>query len=236
MKTSCIIFLWSLTLLFLVACEVETQTEVEVETSSSSAATSPDDLLTEEREVSSFTRVRLETMGDLTLVQGEAERLVLELSPKYEGAIETEVRGRTLVISDNRNTMTKLGRDVLRFEVTLPQLEAVEVPGSGDVSAANVELGVLELDVSGSGDVSVTGSAATVAVNVSGSGDVDASGLRADGADVRVSGSGDVEVCAVEGLEIDVSGSGDVTYYGEPSSPETSVSGSGEVEAGGACP
>lgn len=45
-----------------------------------------------------------------------------------------------------------------------------------------------------------------------------------------------VSVCTASELEIDIVGSGDVTYYGNPEGPDISVMGSGEVDAGGACP
>ena len=51
---------------------------------------------------------------------------MLEYSPKYEGVIQTDVQGDTLVISSNRRNMTQINRDVLRYDVTMPELEAVE--------------------------------------------------------------------------------------------------------------
>ena len=83
--------------------------------------------------MSEFKRVRLETIGELNLMQGDSEQVRLELSPKYEDAIQVETLGDTLIISAKRNTMTQINRDVLRYNVTLPQLEAVELTGSGDV-------------------------------------------------------------------------------------------------------
>ena len=250
---SALLILFSVTLL-LSACEVETETEVKV----GGAANTPSaaDLITEVRDVSEFKRVRLETVGELNLMQGDSEQVRLELSPKYEDAIQVEILGDTLVISAKRNTITQINRDVLRYNVTLPQLEAVELAGSGDVtlnsfnaeglalsldgsgdiSAEGLEVGRLELDLSGSGDVRLAGSADALMVGLEGSGDVDARGLRAQQVEIGLAGSGDVDVCALGSLALNVAGSGDVTYYGEPSLPELNLTGSGEADAGGACP
>ena len=244
---------FGLCLLLLVACDFRAEAEVIVDTG---ASASGDDFLTEERDVSGFDRVRLETLGELTVRQGDEARVVLTFSPKYEGAITTEVRGDTLVIADNRNTMTKINRDVLRYDVTLPQLEAVALDGSGSVNvgafdadaltfnldgsgnmtAEELEVGRLELYLDGSGSISTTGRADALTVDVAGSGKVDAGELRADEVNVSLAGSGDVSVCASTGLEASVEGSGDVTYYGEPASPDISVQGSGDVTVGGVCP
>ena len=247
------LLMFGLCLTLLVACDFRTEADVTIDTG---ATASGDDLTTEERDVSDFNRVRLETLGELNITRGDETRVVLEFSPKYEGAITTEVRGDTLVIADNRTTMTQINRDVLRYTVTLPGLEEVELDGSGDVNvgafsagaltfdlsgsgdvtAEGLDVGRLELYISGSGSISTTGRADALTVDVAGSGKVDARGLRADTVNVTLAGSGDVSVCAAEGLEASLAGSGDVTYYGEPASPDTRVSGSGDVTAGGACP
>ena len=237
----------------LAACDVETQSSVTVDTDASAAN---ENFRSEERDVGDFSRVRLETLGDLNLTQGDEVSVTLELSPKYEGVIETEVKGDTLVIRSNTRNLTQVKRDVLRYNVTASELEAVELAGSGDVSigsfsaqdlalalsgsgdiaAQDLEAERLELALGGSGDISVAGSADELTVGLAGSGDVDAQGLRAQEVEVGLAGSGDVGVCASSTLEVDIAGSGDVTYYGEPQRPDISVMGSGEVDAGGDCP
>ena len=240
-------------IVLLAACEVETESEVTVDTGASAEA---DTLITEAREVADFNRVRLETLGELSITRGDEASVGLEYSPKYEGVITTEVRGDTLIIGDNRNNMSQINRDVLRYSVAMSELEEVELGGSGDVTigafeaedislalggsgdmtAEGLEVERLELALSGSGDVRVTGNADELTVGLAGSGDVNAQGLRAEQVEIGLVGSGDVNVCAARELDINIAGSGDVTYYGEPRGPDLSVLGSGEVDAGGECP
>ena len=251
------LILYACCLLFLSACDVETESEVTANTgASTNASTEAGDLLTEERDVSDFNRVRLETLGDLSITQGDETSVVLELSPKYEGVIETDVEGDTLVISSNRRNLTQVNRDVLRYTVTMPELEAVQLGGSGDInvgsfSAEDILLAVdgsgdivaedlrverLELAIDGSSNVRLTGRADTFTVGIDGAGEIDAQDFRAQEVRLGISGAGEAEVCALETLNINVSGSGEVTYYGEPSEPNVDISGAGEVEAGGDCP
>ena len=224
-----------------------------------SVSASAQDLITQEPDVSGFTGVRLETVGSLNVSQGD-EAVVFELSPKFEGKINTRVEDGVLVISGPRKVLglgglTQERGDVLNYTVTLPELSVVALEGSGDaslgafqadelslalggsgdVTAEGLEVEKLEVALGGSGDITVTGQTDTLDLGVAGSGDVDASGLSANSADVGLTGSGDISVCVSQTLEIGLVGSGDVTYYGA-AQPEVSALGSGEAVAGGACP
>ena len=241
------------TCLLLSACDVETESEVSVETGASDSA---GNLITETRDVGEFNRVRLETIGDLNITQSDETRVELEFSPKYEGAITTEVQGDTLVIGSNRRNITQINRDVLRYNVTLSELEGVAVDGSGDVNvgsfgaedilfsvdgsgdivAEDLQVERLELAISGSSDVHFAGRADTFVAGVDGAGEIEARGLRAQEVRLGISGAGEAEVCALSALDVNVSGSGEITYYGAPSAPSVDISGAGEVEAGGDCP
>jgi hypothetical protein len=83
--------------------------------------------------------------------------------------------------------------------------------------------------VSGSGQVFASGQIGTVRVDVSGSGDVDLSGLKASELDASVAGSGSVHAHAFESARVDVSGSGSVRVEGNPPRRDVGRSGSGQV-------
>jgi hypothetical protein len=107
----------------------------------------------------------------------------------------------------------------------------VRLAGSGDVHAGSAA--AVDLEVSGSADVSVKSARGGLAASVSGSGDVTADSvsgpLRA-----HVAGSGDVHVRegAVSDMDVAVSGSGDVHFGGVARSLAAQVSGSGDVSVG----
>ena len=90
----------------------------------------------------------------------------------------------------------------------------VSLAGSGDVVSASVS-GPLNISVAGSGNVRVGGGRATeMTVNVAGSGDAELRGT-ADRLKVRIAGSGDVRVDRVQGeVSKAVIGSGDVIIGG----------------------
>jgi hypothetical protein len=87
----------------------------------------------------------------------------------------------------------------------------------------------LESSISGSGDMSISGTADNSTVSVVGSGDFAARDLKTVKTAVRVSGSGDARINASEQVDAAVHGSGDVSYTGGASVINKSKTGSGDI-------
>ena len=92
-----------------------------------------------------------------------------------------------------------------------------------------VDAKTLESDISGSGDMKLSGHADNSTVSVVGSGDFTAHGLTTMSTTVHVSGSGDADINASDKLDASVVGSGDVNYSGHPKNIHKSKSGSGDI-------
>lgn len=105
----------------------------------------------------------------------------------------------------------------------------ITVNGSGDVDGEDINLEEATIKQYGSGDVKVEGTARNLNLSQSGSGDCHARHLEAENAEIRKSGSGDAIITARKRISVQSSGSGDTHCYGNPSSVEESVSGSGEL-------
>jgi hypothetical protein len=172
------------------------------------------------------TAVVLDTGGDLVIVEGEpgltihAPAGVLDrlTSTIDDGVLELGQRGGPFFF----------GGDV-RYELSVPDLESIEVNGSGDVEAT-ASGGAVRISINGSGDVEITGTADSLDVEIDGSGEVDADDLPVGDAVVGISGSGDVRVYATGTLDVDISGSGTVTHRGG-ATVTSDISGSGSVDA-----
>lgn len=91
------------------------------------------------------------------------------------------------------------------------------VKGSGDVELKNVKANAVKADVQGSGDVEIKGSTRQATLTVRGSGDIKADKLTADNVVANISGSGDISCYASKKLDAKVAGSGDIEYKGSPS-------------------
>jgi hypothetical protein len=109
---------------------------------------------------------------------------------------------------------------------------AVDIAGSGDVSAQAVRNG-LSAHIAGSGDLTAAVVNGPMSVHVSGSGDVRVRSGQVTAMRVSVGGSGDVRFGGVAGtLEANVAGSGDVSVAHVTGPVVKHVAGSGDINVG----
>lgn len=208
----------------------------------------------EEREVPSFSEISLRISGNVYLEQGDRQSVRVVASSSTLEEVITEVKGRTLIIRFRTNNLFRKTFNPGKVEiyVTVPEINALAVSGSGDIVAADeIKSRILDLTVSGSGDISlknleadrvkatVSGSgnilinkgglADELTAAISGSGNVKAENFEARSVDAKISGSGNCSVYASSSLKARVAGSGNILYKGNPQLDST-VLGSGRVK------
>jgi hypothetical protein len=184
----------------------------------------------ETRDVEAFSRIELNGQADVIVTIGGQQTMTVRADDNLLGDINTEVEDSTLEISQTGNVDLQ-PRAGITIEIALPNLDEVEVSGSGNVTVSRIDGGTLRIEVSGSGDVEATGQVEQVEADLSGSGELRLAQLVARNASIDVSGSGDAHVHATNSLAASVSGSGTITYAGNPPNVDTDVSGSGDVTA-----
>lgn len=193
----------------------------------------------ENRVVSGFTGVALECIGDVYIQQGEEEALRIEASEDLMPLVTSEVEDGTLVLSmsDDTGVWNRLrGRKILKFYVTVKELDSIALSGAGDISceklvsrsldltirgAGDVEIKSLTADelsvgISGAGDCTLAGDVGSQSLKISGAGDYDGGELESRDATVSVSGAGDALVSASGALAVSITGAGSVRYKGDP--------------------
>lgn len=105
---------------------------------------------------------------------------------------------------------------------------SIDIAGSGNITARDITLKSLQLEISGSAEFSATGKAQNIKAVISGSGDIKTTDLETEKADISISGSGSAKVWVTRHLTADISGSGSVRYKGKPVI-ETKSSGMGKI-------
>ena len=209
-----------------------------------------DKVIQEERKVEKFEGIGLSGSGDVKLIQGSPQKVIVEGAAADIEKIETVVEGSKLKIKTKRGSW-HIGK--LTYYITTENVKDLSISGSGSIIADNsIIADGLALSISGSGNIlladlkavneveshisgsgSITVSGKTQAkkheIHISGSGDVFASQLQTQDADVHVSGSGNCKLVVSNRLEVRVSGSGDVYYSGKPII-DASISGSGKLK------
>ena len=121
------------------------------------------------------------------------------------------------------------------FTVTVPQLAAATIAGSGDIRVDHiqgarfegavagsgglhldsVDVGQLKMEIGGSGSVKAGAGKAQVAdYSIGGSGDIDAGAIETQQAKIAIAGSGSVKAHATGTADVSIMGSGDVDVAG----------------------
>ncbi|MFN7964767.1 MAG: head GIN domain-containing protein [Acidobacteriota bacterium] len=182
----------------------------------------------ETRTVSSFSKIESAGSTDVVVTIGSPQRVVIKADDNILPLITTTVSDNALSIGSRGNYST---RNAVQVLVTMPSLTSLELAGSGAANINGLQEQGFEASLSGSGDITATGTTTSLKVSIAGSGDVHLFGLIAQHGEVSVTGSGNVEVHVSESLQASVMGSGDIVYDGAPEKLERRVIGSGEITA-----
>jgi len=190
----------------------------------------------EVRDVENFTKISFGFPGKLYLKQGSPQKVELEGNKEILKEVETEVEGSRLKIGREGKWFDWNFKDddKITVYITVPNIEAVSVSGSGDIiGESKIRTNDLDLNVSGSGSLSIDVEAkGDVDANVSGSGNMDLKG-HFESFESDVSGSGRVVLSAIidGAADFGISGSGKIQASGSADIVKTTISGSGKVLA-----
>ncbi len=181
----------------------------------------------EPRDVSGFDEVELRGVGTLSIRQTGSESLTVEAEEGVLAKIGTEVVNGRLVIGPEPDTTIRTTGPI-NYELTVGDLRALEVSGSGGIDAKDISTEKLATTISGSGTIEISGKVDSQQIDVSGSGDYRAEALESKEAKIAVEGAGSAVVNVSEALDAEVGGAGSVEYVGAPTIDQD-VSGAGRV-------
>ena len=197
------------------------------------------------RDVSNFTSISVESNLVLWIEEATQESLKLEGTDNALANIETTVDNKVLTIRPKANTQSA---EKVQAYVTVKDLENLNISGnvttatqnqlksstfnfhaSGN-SVTNLDLAVTTLNISLSGQskLKLTGSAKTQTINAAGSSDIDAETFKTDSTTLNASGSSQINVNATKTFDVTASGNAVIGYTGDPKL-KTHLSGSAKV-------
>ena len=189
-------------------------------------------------QVGEFNRIAVAGPYDVTVRTGSAPSVRASGSEKAIERLVVEVKGDTLEIHPRKRSGWFRGwsdTGPVRLDVTVPNLRAAEIAGSGDINVdriagesfkggvagsgdlrlGTVEVRRLKMGIAGSGEIRAEGGrAANAEYEIAGSGDIDLGNLISETADVSIAGSGNVQANATGTASVDIAGSGDVRVRG----------------------
>lgn len=198
-------------------------------------------------EETGFHSIHNELPGDIEIKVGDSFKVEVTAEESALEEIETFVTEGVLHLQFD-NSMYDV--DHLKVIVTAPAWSAftltgsanmtitdaivgsslsLKISGSGDVFVNNAQYTSTQMDISGSGNMTLAGASDSLVCKISGIGSVNNLGYQTKVTDADISGSGSMSVWVTERLDVKISGSGDVSYQGNPATVNTTITGSGKV-------
>lgn len=173
-------------------------------------------------ELRDFDKIEIAGVYQLKVTVGPDFAVSLEGSEREMERVEARVENGKLVL-DRREESDKvrIGKNMgVEATVTLPALVAFNASGVVDGEIAGIAAESFEVDISGVGDVELSGECGALDADVSGVGDLDAENLKCKSVDIDVSGVGSASVYGSEAVSATISGMGEISIYGSPKSVE----------------
>ncbi len=201
-------------------------------------------MVKENRVVDAFSRVHLKGVGKLIIKQSAEQKVEVEAEDYVLNRICTDVVDGRLVIDIGRDWVERisagldfLGANRIIINITVPQLDGLEISGAGDIEVGEFKSKVFDLrmtgasnvvltslnaerlnaDMPGAGKLELSGKVDEQIVSLTGAGNYAAHRLESRKARVNLTGVGSAQVWVTGELEVAITGVGSIEYYGNPS-------------------
>ena len=187
----------------------------------------------ETRDVKGFSEVVFGCPGDMNVIQGNEEKLIIEADEDIIKDIVSDVRGKTLKITIERMSIFQHRRFTdIKMTLYVKNIEELMLSGSGDIESESLKSDDMKLWVSGSGSIDIDKlKSSFIKLQISGSGEISIENLHGKEVNSSISGSGEIEISGiVERQDLTVSGSGEYEARKLQSDiADITVSGSGDA-------
>ncbi len=180
----------------------------------------------EKREVSPFQGIKVEAPVTVNYHRASTVQVELTGDQNLLPIITTQVVQGLLVISSKQSYQSQ---QPITIALSSPHLESGILQGSGSIYLTGLSEKSLQLDLQGSGNITVEGNVEHFSVQAKGSGKVNAKDLESIQAELQVTGSGNIISTVKESLNASIVGSGNITYFGHPNVVNPNIVGSGNI-------
>ena len=187
--------------------------------------------------VGEITHVRVELLCNIVYNSAPSDTVTLKIQPNLMEHVTVEEINGILTVRATRNiNITGTGNTPV-LTVSTPSLTRVSHTGAGNFTtidpittdsftlditgAANgkamLNVNDLTVNISGAGDLTLTGTAETNNISMTGAGRLEALDLETRTTTINMAGAGSVKINATEELNITAGGVGTIEYKGSPS-------------------
>lgn len=203
-------------------------------------------IVSEQRNISSFNKLRIEGTYQVILQQSTDSDLIIKTDENLIPHIETYNEDEYLIVRNSSKIYSEKGiKVIIRFQ----EIEEIISGGAsllfteGILETENLFLSMngigliefaldvekLDVALSGAGRIRLNGKATRQEINLSGAGNYEAFDLESEDCEIKISGLGGAKLNVSNNLDASVSGVGGIEYIGDPK-VKRSTSGIGDVK------
>jgi hypothetical protein len=168
-------------------------------------------------------RLEVNDVAEVTYIQGPIARLTIE-APKAV-LDDIEIEDGTISRGHNKGWGGKL-----KVTLTAPKVHRFELGGVQSLTLRDYDQQDLEIDLSGTGQVTGTGRVKALSLDISGAGSADLSAMQMEDAEVSLSGAGSAKLGPKSNARVSISGIGGVELTRTPANLSSNISGLGQIK------
>ena len=210
---------------------------------------SPGELISEEMQFSDFTAVDVSSAFEVEITQSSSYSILITADEKIFDNIEVTKTGNTLSIGVEPGIVISLSS--LKAKITMPNLVelalsgasrgtiegfsssesfVVGLSGASRLDMQDINVGDIEVELSGASTLIAEGSGGNLVSIVSGASRLDLTDFPIDNSDLSISGASQVTVNLVGTLDAVVGGASTLYYIGEPTMGDIDISGDSSID------
>jgi len=182
--------------------------------------------ITQTFDLAGFDRIDAGGVYELDVSVGGDFSVTISGASEEMARLEADVENGELSLGQKRpeHGKRRWRNSGLTAVISLPALNAIDISGVVDGEVTGIAAASFSADLSGVGDLELSGTCENLTADISGVGDFDGRDLECETVEVHVSGVGDASVYASQSVDASVSGIGSISVYGSPSQVEKSSS------------
>jgi len=185
-------------------------------------------LVSQTRGVGTFTGIQVTNFAKVFVTQDSLESLRIEADDNIIDRVMTSVNGGVLIVGLKDGSYNNVTVNVYASMKSIKRLEST---GAADFSTTlPIATDTILCKITGTGTVTLTGTATYEAAEIVGAGTIKNFGLAASRCSASISGTGNIEVNVSGQLDATIAGTGTITYDGNPSVVHPIVTGVGSIQ------
>ena len=167
----------------------------------------------QERSTPAYSQIKVLGNADIVLTEGNVGQITVETSENVLPYVATEVNGEVLVIKLKHYGVNYVPK--LKIHIPIDEkFNKITIVGKGEVvPEENFSLQLQSLEVV-----------------LKGNGNFNSKALSASKATLSIAGAGNIEASVTEEVQAKIMGYGSITIFGNPSTKDTDIKGSGKIQ------